>query len=52
MLYQTTLFQKIVSFKRITAVARFANLMLEEADVRKCVLDTNDRTRQSILIKK
>ena len=47
---QTTLVQGRVSFKKITTVAGFADLMLEEADVRKNALDANDRKKHSIVI--
>ena len=52
MMDQTTLVQGRVPFKKINAVARFATLMLEEADVRKIVLDDNDRKKHSIVIRK
>ena len=39
-----------MSFGKITAVAGFADLMLEEADVRKIALDANDRKKLSIVI--
>ena len=49
---QKNLVQGRVPFKKTTAVARFAALMLEEADVSKSALDSNDRKKNSIVIKK
>ena len=52
MLDQIYLFQGRVPFKKITAVAGFAAWMLEEADIRKIVLDDNDPKKLSLLLRK
>ena len=48
---QTTLDKGRLPFKKMTAVSGFANLMFEEADVRKNMLDTDYRKKHSIVIK-
>ena len=47
---QTTQFQVKVPFKKITTVAGLTALMLEEADVRKSMLDADDHKKHSTVI--
>ena len=49
---QINIVQGRVPFKNFTAVTRLTALMLEEAKVRKIMLDANDCKKHSIIIKK